>query len=168
MAGVKELPKNRSSPDFDLVISAGDDAELLGDSVAQRKQSQGSSVDTGSLKSEDTEVVIGRKRLAESINSSVSIQSSITLTGTANLVDNQEEGEEEGVESDVTTPMQKVPHSSLSSSEVNTSREESAGTIHSDMSGSCSTLQNERADGEIESSVEQVSWRAYSCTIRKY
>ena len=158
MVGAKELPRNRSSPDFDLAKPTGDDGELPGDSMAQRKQSQGSS---GSSKSEDTEQVISRKRLAESMNSSISIQSSITLTGAANLVDNQDEGEEEGVESDVCTPRQKAPHSSLSSSEDPTPREERAGTIHSDMSGSCSTLQNERADGEMESSVEQVSWEAH-------
>ena len=38
---------------------------------------------------------------------------------------------------------------------VVTSSDERAGTIHSDISGSCSTLQNERPDGEIESSLEQ-------------
>ena len=67
---------------------------------------------------------------------------------------------------EVTTPPYKSPlplpfserTQSLNSADesvLNTSREDRASTMLSDMSGSCSTLQNERPDGEIESSTEQ-------------
>lgn len=46
-------------------------------------------------------------------------------------------------------------NSSEDASSVVTTREDRAGTIHSDISGSCSTLQNERPEGEIDSSLEQ-------------
>lgn len=105
--------------------------------------------------------------LAESMNSSVSILSSATLTGAANLADDQEEHEEEEG-SDVGTPLLKTPHSLSLSSEDPGPREDRAGTIHSDMSGSCSTLQNDRpGEGEMESSMEQVKKLQMSVVFRQ-
>ncbi len=74
---------------------------------------------------------------------------------------------------EVTTPSHKTspsrPYSersvSLNSADegslaaLNSSREDRASTMLSDMSGSCSTLQNERQDGEMESSTEQSKQR---------
>lgn len=145
------------------------------------------------------------------MNSTISIQSSATLTGSTNLAEEGEEEEEggsarrdegeeegEGEASDISTPLQCVAPSlpltpinpatvagaaarkgaeereaptttttttTATTAATATNREERAGTIHSDMSGSCSTLQNDRPEGEMESSLEQQQARKLQMSV---
>ena len=151
-ADMKEQPKNRSSPDIDLVGAEGVNQEVLA-SMEGEGEEEVELPDDGVERSKSSV-----HRMSDSTISRVSIRSTITLKEAGEA--GQEEGE--GQEEEATTPLQKTP---LSFSE--STREERAGTIHSDMSGSCSTLQNDRTEGEIESSLEQVRKQQMSVLFRR-
>lgn len=179
LAAMREQPKNRSSPDIDLAgVAAGGregEGQEEGDgrrlSSGQRKRSASDELGKAG------EDPMSSHQLSQSANSRVSIQSSVTLTEGRGGREREEEGEREvggegeTAEEDVLTPLQKSSHAFPSISEEppvsavaatasptttsGSTREERAGTLNSDMSGSCSTLQNERQDGEMESSLDQ-------------
>ena len=93
----------------------------------------------------------------KSTNSRISIQSDVTMS---------EDNTEQNVEENVFT-LDTNSQSLSVTSEENPRREDRGSTINSDMSGSCSTLQNERQDGEIESSLEQSKKQQMSVTFRQ-
>lgn len=150
---MKEQPRNRSSPEIDLA-GASEEKRLVS---ADKRET------TDDSKDETLGVISSKQHLSQSTISGVSIQTTATLVGAEQLEEG--EGGGEGLEEEMSTPLQKISFS-LTSEESST-RSERAGTIHSDMSGSCSTLQNERADGDIESSTEGVKKQQMSVMFRQ-
>ena len=185
MADMKQQPRNRSSPEIDQAGVAERDpkidiAELASSRSSQRKQSESESVE--SEHSRDDHPTGTRRHLSNSVNSAVSVQSSVTVTEGEGGSRGEEEEGVTGVESeeDVITPLQKsrytfppVPEDAPPTSTTNSvpgsvsTREERASTLTSDMSGSCSTLQNERQDGELEISVDQGKKQHMSVSFRQ-
>lgn len=163
---MKHHPKNRSSPDVDPSRVEDAIGRTSSDPLQQqRKPSETDSLEAEGSKGQSSEGMSSKRLLSASMNSAA------TLTGGDADSAERDGAEEEGGEGEeVATPLQKsgqfplpplspmspTSTGSVPSEEAGGTREERAGTLHSDMSGSCSTLQNERPEGDMESSTEQV------------
>lgn len=172
----KQQPFNRSSPEIDV----GEQAKMQPGEKDKESQRNGrKSEDAASVTSESNSLPVktpggvsfhisGGGEGSSSDNKDIlgkNSENNVFLEGST-----IEEVDEVATPSYKTSPPQ-APHSlsSVNGSEdisVPATREERAGTMQSDMSGSCSTLQNERPEGEIESSLEQSRKQQQQMSVR--
>ncbi len=209
LTGLKDHPKNRSSPEIDSFgvkkvpakegegqlnvgqsDQAGTERKDSGDTRVEREEEErifngcsGSETDSATIhKGERSSSGVtggggGSGALSVSTYSEISTQSDVTLSDLNHNIDQgrRENGSEEeevfsgggggGGDSGGALP-RKNPHSLSSTSDDSyPTRDERTGTISSDMSGSCSTLQNER--GEMESSLDQAKKMQMSVKFRQ-
>lgn len=173
----KHQTRNHSSPDMAADASSAAAAAMV---TTKENDSVGGigSVDSTGVEGSKGHSTKVKASLSESLDSRVSIRSDITLSEDNRTRESLSRAEDEEEDDDVITPSQNASHSfpSVSSPrevvdhmEV---REERAGTVNSDMSGSCSTLQNERLEGgggggEMESSLEHIRKLQMSLAFRQ-
>ena len=154
ITNLKDHPKNRSSPDIDLTTTREVDENEKPKTDA-RKESKDESTEEEKSKDEKEEVTILRSEVSPSVDS----------VGSSQL--NHKDQSTEDAVFDSSRKGTRSLSSVTSEPEENPLREDRAGTLNSDMSGSCSTLQNERPDGEMESSSEQSKKQQMSVAFRQ-